>query len=114
MSVPGPSPFTPPPIYGRAHFPEDIEREFVTNGFRMDGLYADVAGAPYAPGVHELAVVAGKNRRTAGWTPIIFQIKMTPMNLLMRSSNPLFKTPFSGATAFSLREASNRLAKGDR
>ena len=40
--------------------PEDIEREFAANGFRMDSLYADVAGAPYAPGVHELAVVARK------------------------------------------------------
>jgi 2-polyprenyl-3-methyl-5-hydroxy-6-metoxy-1,4-benzoquinol methylase len=40
--------------------PEDIEREFVTNGFRMDSLYADVAGSPYDPASHELAVVAGK------------------------------------------------------
>jgi hypothetical protein len=58
--------------------------------------------------------LAGKNSGKEGWTPIIFQIKMTTVNLLMRSSNPLFKTPFSGATAFSLRETSNRLAKGDR
>ena len=31
-----------------------------SSGFRMDGLYADVAGSPYDPASHELAVVAGK------------------------------------------------------
>ena len=41
--------------------PEDIEREFVASGFRMDGLYADVAGTAYVPGTHELAVVARKS-----------------------------------------------------
>jgi hypothetical protein len=37
---------------------EDIEREFAANGFRIDHLYADVAGSTYDPASHELAVVA--------------------------------------------------------
>jgi hypothetical protein len=37
---------------------EDIEREFAANGFPIDHLYADVAGSPYDPASHELAVVA--------------------------------------------------------
>jgi SAM-dependent methyltransferase len=41
--------------------PENLTKEFLASGFRMDGLYADVAGSPCAPGAHELAVVARKS-----------------------------------------------------
>jgi 2-polyprenyl-3-methyl-5-hydroxy-6-metoxy-1,4-benzoquinol methylase len=40
--------------------PEDIEKEFLANEFRLDGVYADVAGSPYDPLSPELAVVAIK------------------------------------------------------
>ena len=38
--------------------PEDLTKEFLASGFRIDHLYADVAGSPYDPASHELAVVA--------------------------------------------------------
>jgi SAM-dependent methyltransferase len=38
--------------------PKDLEREFASSGFRIEGYYSDVAGSPYDPKSNELAVVA--------------------------------------------------------
>jgi hypothetical protein len=40
--------------------PEDLEREFGAAGFRVTGIYSDVAGNPYDPKSSEFAVVAKK------------------------------------------------------
>lgn len=43
------------------HFtPEDLEKEFVTAGFSIKGLYSDVAGSPYDQKSSEFAVIAKK------------------------------------------------------
>ncbi len=43
------------------HFsPESLRKEFNENGFMIESLYADVAGAPFDDAAHEFAVVAGK------------------------------------------------------
>ena len=38
--------------------PEDLETEFKENGFRVEGLYSDVAGNPYDPKASEFAIIA--------------------------------------------------------
>ena len=40
--------------------PEELEREFVECGFTIEGLYSDVAGAPFDSQANEFAVVAKK------------------------------------------------------
>jgi len=40
--------------------PEDLEREFVKNGFFVKGIYSDVAGNPYNQKSSEVAVIANK------------------------------------------------------
>ena len=38
--------------------PGDLEKEFIEAGFSLNGLYSDVAGAPYNPKSNEFAVIA--------------------------------------------------------
>ncbi len=40
--------------------PEALQKEFVSGGFEVDALYADVAGAPFEPEGTEFAIVARK------------------------------------------------------
>ncbi|MFC1893144.1 methyltransferase domain-containing protein [Chloroflexota bacterium] len=42
--------------------PEELEREFVECGFKVEGFYSDVAGSPYTPESIEFAVVARKKQ----------------------------------------------------
>lgn len=39
---------------------ESLREEFVTNGFKVDEIYSDVAGTPFNQDLSELAVVASK------------------------------------------------------
>jgi 2-polyprenyl-3-methyl-5-hydroxy-6-metoxy-1,4-benzoquinol methylase len=40
--------------------PEDLEREFMSAGFSVKGIYSDVAGSPYDRKSNEIAVIANR------------------------------------------------------
>jgi hypothetical protein len=40
--------------------PEELEKEFVDEGFSIEGLYLDVAGTQYARNSSEFTVIAKK------------------------------------------------------
>lgn len=51
------------------HFtPQQMERELAAAGFRVEGLHADVAGAPYDGKAHEFAVIASRTSTGAEQT----------------------------------------------
>jgi len=41
--------------------PEELEKEFVESGFKVESLYSDVAGAQFKTDTKEIAIVAKKN-----------------------------------------------------
>ncbi len=41
--------------------PEELEREFVEDGFSIEALYSDVAGTQYDPNSNEFAVIARRS-----------------------------------------------------